>query len=89
MTGLFSNKNRTKGEAIMKSSVFVRVDRYRELSGVVSQIRTKLEEAKQALRKMKELKSQEDNELASWQSELSVVEQKLSTIREALTEQRG
>ena len=69
----------------MKSSVFVKIDRYREIYDVISQIKSKLDEAKQLLRKIKELKSQEDAELASWQNELETVEQKLSTITEAMT----
>ena len=69
----------------MKSSVFVKIDRYREIYDVIRQIKSKLDEAKQLLRKIKELKSQEDAELASWQNELETVEQKLSTITEAMT----
>ena len=68
----------------MKSSVFVKIDRYREIYDVISQIKSKLDEAKQLLRKIKELKSQEDAELANWQNELETVEQKLSTITEAM-----
>ena len=69
----------------MKPSVFVKIDGYRELCDAIGQIKSKLDEAKQLLRKIKELKSQEDAELASWQSELKTVEQKLSIITEAMT----
>ncbi|MBI2549733.1 hypothetical protein HYV83_00965 [Candidatus Woesearchaeota archaeon] len=70
----------------MKSSVFIRIDRYKELSEVIKQIRSKLEDAKQALKKAKDLKSQEDAELENWQTELASVEQKLDEISEAITE---
>ena len=70
----------------MKSSVFIRIDRYKELSEVIKQIRSKLEDAKQALKKAKDLKSQEDAELENWQSELTSVEQKLDEISGAMTE---
>ncbi len=70
----------------MKSSVFVRIDRYRELYGGLRQIRTKLDDAKQVLKKIKDLKSQEDSELESWEKELETVEQKLSGISGAMTE---
>ena len=70
----------------MKSSVFVRIDRYRELYDVIRQIRTKLDDAKQVLKKIKDLKSQEDSELESWENELATVEQKLSEISGAMTE---
>lgn len=70
----------------MKSSVFIRINRYKELSEVIKQIMSKLEDAKQALKKAKDLKSQEDAELQNWQSELKSVEQKLDEISEAMTE---
>lgn len=70
----------------MKSSVFVRIDRYRELYDVMRQIKAKLEDAKQALKKIKDLKGQEDSELESWENELMTVEQKLSEISGAMTE---
>lgn len=71
----------------MKSQVFVKIDRYREIYSIVKQLRSKLEEAKQVLKKIKELKDQEDNELTTWQNELAAVEQKLTTINEAITKQ--
>lgn len=70
----------------MKSSVFVRLDKYRELYDLLGQIRAKLGDAKQILKKVKELKSQEDGELQSWQTELASVEQKLAEIHDAMTE---
>mgnify|MGYP001616284194 FL=1 len=70
----------------MKSSVFIRIDRYKELSEVIRQIRSKLEDAKQALKKVKDLKSQEDAEFENWQTELTSVEQKLDEISGAMTE---
>jgi len=68
----------------MKSSVFVRLDKYKELYDLLGQIRAKLGDAKQILKKVKELKSQEDVELQSWQAELASVEQKLSEIHSAM-----
>ena len=70
----------------MKSSVFVRIDRYRELYDAIRQIRSKLDDAKQVLKKIKDLKSQEDSELESWEKELATVEQKLSEISGAMSE---
>ncbi len=70
----------------MKSSVFVRIDRYRELYDVIKQIRAKLDDAKQVLKRIKDLKSQEDSELESWEKELATVEQKLSEVSGAMTE---
>ncbi len=70
----------------MKSSVFVRIDRYREIYDMVSEIRSKLDDAKQVLRKIRDLKSQEDAELKEWQGELDMADQKLTEIGRAMTE---
>ena len=70
----------------MKSSVFVRIDKYRELNDALGQLRAKLEDAKKLLGKIKDLKHQEDAELDGWQAELSTVEQKLTEISTVMTE---
>lgn len=70
----------------MKSSVFVRIDRYREISEMVSEIRAKLEDAKNVLKKIKNMKSQEDTELKEWQGELDMADEKLTEIAKAMTE---
>jgi hypothetical protein len=79
----FSNK---KGENVMKSSVFVKIDRYNELSDVLRQISSKLEDAKEVLKKIKELKNQEDSELEDWHNELNTVEAKLADISQSIAE---
>lgn len=70
----------------MKSSVFIRIDRYRELADTIKQIKAKVDDAKQLLRKIKDIKSQEDSELEAWQNEMEAVEKKLAAISEAMSE---
>ncbi len=70
----------------MKSSVFVRIDKYKEIQGIVGDIRSKLEDAKQLLKKIKDIKSQEDSELREWQEELATADEKLADISAAMTE---
>ena len=70
----------------MKSSVFVRLDKYRELYDILNQVKSKLGDAQMLLKKVKEIKNQEDRELESWQIELTTVEQKLSDIYSSMTE---
>lgn len=70
----------------MKSSVFVRIDRYREIYDMVTEIRSKLEDAKQVLKRITDIKSQEDTELKEWQNELMTADQKLTEITRALSE---
>lgn len=70
----------------MKSSVFVRIDRYREISDMLSEIRSKLDGARQDLKKIRDLKIQEDAELKDWQNELDTADHKLAEISRAMTE---
>jgi len=70
----------------MKSAVFVKIDRYNELSDMLRQIASKLNDAKQVLKKIKDLKGQEDSELESWNSELENVEGKLAEISQSISE---
>ena len=57
--------NKKKGERVMNSSVFVKIERYREMYDTVKQLKAKLEEAKQVLKKIKDLKSQEERKRRS------------------------
>lgn len=70
----------------MKSSVFVRIDKFREINEMMTEIRAKLEDAKQVLKKIRDIKSQEDIELKEWQDELNAADLKLSDISRAMSE---
>ena len=70
----------------MRSSVFVKIDRYKELYDVVRQIKTRLDDAQQLLKKIKDIKSQEDAELRSWEGELNTMKQKLTEISNVMSE---
>ncbi len=65
--------------------IFVKVEKHREVIDVLEAIHMKLAEAKDALKKIQELKSQEDNELMQWQSEIAKVEEKLDFVHDAMS----
>jgi Skp family chaperone for outer membrane proteins len=50
----------------------------------IAQIRSKLEDAKGILRKLQELKQQEEQELNKWQEELENSEKRINSISEQL-----
>ncbi len=68
----------------MKSSVFIKIDRYMELSEMLRQISSRLQDANNVLKKIKDLKAQEDAEVESWHSELDNVEHKLAEISQSM-----
>lgn len=69
-----------------KSPVFVKIENHKELLDIMAQIRGKTEEAKNMLRKISELKNEEDTELQSWRDNLEEVERKVEFISKLLGE---
>ncbi len=69
-----------------KMPVFVKVDQYNEVLGIISTIRKKLEEAKETLVKVNDLKNEEDHQLEMWQSTLTEIEKKVDFIDHSFNE---
>lgn len=69
-----------------EAQVFVKIDNYKDVLRTVGLIKEKLNEAKNTLAKVKELKDQEDSELGAWASRLSEIEGKIEGIDRVLFE---
>ncbi len=67
--------------------VFVRIDDYKSIIGLLDLLEVKLSEARQSLEKISELKNQEDAELEQWESGLGEIERKIDFIDSTLFEQ--
>ncbi|MDP3734533.1 MAG: hypothetical protein Q8R37_04855 [Nanoarchaeota archaeon] len=66
--------------------VFVKVDEYDDVLSLVKIIRQKLDEAKETLLKINDLKNEEDHQLEIWQNTLAEVEKKIDFIDHSLNE---
>lgn len=66
--------------------VFIKVDEYEAVLSLVKGIRKKLDEAKETLLKVNDLKNEEDHQLELWQSTLAEVEKKIDFIDHSLNE---
>ncbi len=66
--------------------VFVRIDEYQDVLDVMNMIRNKLEDAKETLNKINELKNEEDAELELWRTGVEELERKMAFIDKALFE---
>ena len=66
--------------------VFIKIDEYEDVLGLVKVIRRKLDEAKETLLKINDLKNEEDHQIELWQSTLSEVEKKVDFIDHSLSE---
>lgn len=66
--------------------VFVRIEEYRDVLDIVNMIKNKIEEAKETLGKIHELKNEEDAELELWHTGIEEVERKIMFVDKTLFE---
>ena len=69
-----------------KMPVFVKIDEYNDVLDLMKTVRKKLDEAKDTLLKINELKNEEDHQLEMWQNTLSEVEKKIDFLDHSLSE---
>ena len=67
-----------------KMPVFIKIDEYKDVLSLVKTVRHKLDEAKDTLLKIHDLKNEEDHQLEIWQSTLAEVEKKVDFIDHSL-----
>lgn len=74
-----------KGDIMQENAqVFIKIDEYKKTVDTVKVIKSKLEEAREILKRISELKIEEYNQLSKWDSSLEEVEKKMVSINEAL-----
>jgi hypothetical protein len=66
--------------------VYVRIDEYKDVLDMMNMIRNKIENTKETLAKINELKNEEDAELELWHTGLEEVERKIVFIDKTLFE---
>jgi exonuclease VII small subunit len=69
-----------------KMPVFVKIDEYEDVLSLVKSVRRKLDEAKDTLIKINDLKNEEDHQLELWQNTLNEVEKKVDFLDHSLSE---
>lgn len=60
--------------------VFVKIENYKEILDIVDVMKQKLRETRQSLITIKQLKAQEDQELADWEKNVAEVTKRLSFV---------
>jgi DNA integrity scanning protein DisA with diadenylate cyclase activity len=71
---------------MVEAQVFVKIDNYKDVLRTVGLIKNKLNETKNTLEKIKDLKQQEDSELEGWDAKLVEIENKITGIDTILFE---
>ena len=70
--------------SIGDAPVFVKIDDYKDILHILEMIKSKLNEAKETLENINELKNEEDSELELWGSNLNEIEKKIENIDKSL-----
>lgn len=66
--------------------IFVKIDDYNNVLELMKAIRRKMDEAKETLTKVNELKNEEDHQIEMWQSALLEIEKKIDFMSHSLNE---
>lgn len=69
-----------------RSSVFVKIDDYKDIVDIVTLLKKKIRDAKGILSSINELRNAEDAEIEQWGSSLEEIEKKVDFINRSLFE---
>ncbi|MBI2137983.1 hypothetical protein HYU13_00185 [Candidatus Woesearchaeota archaeon] len=68
----------------MDDGIFVKIDEYRNVLDTIRAVKSKIQDAKDNIQKIKNLKDKEDAELATWSAKLSAIEDKIGQMDNSL-----
>ena len=66
------------------AQVFIKIEEYNKILNTVRLVKDKLNEAKDILKRISELKIEEYNQLGNWDSNLEEIEKKIASVDDAL-----
>lgn len=66
--------------------IYVKVDKYKELTEVLRTINSKLQQVDKTIAKINELKAQEDSQIQAWNDNLTDIRSRLEKINGAFYE---
>jgi len=66
------------------AQVFIKIEEYNKILDTVRLVKDKLNEARDILKRISELKIEEYNQLGNWDSNLEEIEKKIASVDEAL-----
>lgn len=69
-----------------KSPVFIKIDKYRQVLDVVDVLKKQVDDIRDTLSQVKQLKTQEEEEIRIWESNITEVEKKILFIDQTLFE---
>lgn len=75
------------GSVTQGKTLFVKIDKYKEVMNTLDQIKSKLEDSERILSKLTEIKAEEDKELEGWHIDLEDLKDKLLEVDRKLFEE--
>jgi len=66
------------------NSMFVRIEQYKEAMTTVDMIKSKIADAESTLKKLQELKNEEEAEMTIWRSTVAELKSKMTNIERTL-----
>lgn len=69
-----------------KSPVFIKIDKYRQVLDVVDVLKKQVDDVRSTLQQIKKLKTQEEEEIRIWESNIAEVEKKILFVDQTLFE---
>lgn len=69
-----------------ESPIFVKIEKYREVTTTLNELKNKLRNATDILAELNKIKEDEEKELTSWHEDLESIKEKLMSIDKALFE---
>jgi len=74
-----------KGDIMKENAqIFIKIGEYNKILETVRLVKEKLNEARNVLKRISELKIEEYNQLSNWDSNLEEIEKKIASVDEAL-----
>ena len=67
--------------------VFVKIDKYKEILEIVEVINKKVNNVKQLISDLEELKNKEEEEIMNWEKNMDEITYKVESIKEQISEQ--
>ncbi|MCA9477562.1 MAG: hypothetical protein KC535_00250 [Nanoarchaeota archaeon] len=69
-----------------KSPVFIKIDKYRQVLDVVDVLKKQVDDVRSTLQQIKQLKTQEEEEIRIWEANIAEVEKKILFVDQTLFE---
>lgn len=76
-------------EKMGNAQVYVKIDDYKSVLGILEHIKEKLSSARSTLDKLKEIRREEDSEFEQWESSLNEIGKRIDSIDNELMEPEG